>query len=57
MDPDTALADLRDIVDEVHNGTVDSHTDAMISMAELFDGLDGWISKGGFLPSAWKRDG
>jgi hypothetical protein len=62
MDPNTALANLRsalrraakrmdDDTDDarfcvVPNGTV---SDAM----EAFAALDGWLSSGGFLPSAW----
>jgi hypothetical protein len=24
-------------------------------IAQIFDGLDGWLSEGGFLPRDWKR--
>lgn len=25
-------------------------------LAELVEGLDGWLSRGGFLPAAWERN-
>jgi len=57
MDPEVALAELREIVKEVNDGTVSSHTDAMSRMADLFDGLDGWLTNGGFKPLDWRASG
>lgn len=54
MDPEVALAELREIVKSVNDGEVGSHTDAMSRMAELFDGLDGWLTNGGFKPRDWR---
>ena len=50
MDPNETLARLRT---EMHD---EQHFDAGLVM-ELFDALDGWLSKGGFLPDAWTNGG
>lgn len=51
MDPNAALQELREAYNEVQDGTL------TIEDAErfvvLFDGLDNWLSEGGFLPSDW----
>lgn len=50
MDPDAALAEIRELVDRIK--AADSrHT--VQRLAELVDGLDQWLSRGGFLPAAW----
>ena len=54
MDPDAALKEMRALVEEVLNDD-DPSEDSAERMSELFDGLDGWISKGGFLPQDWQR--
>jgi hypothetical protein len=43
MDPNATLAAIRIAIANHHDDDV----------AELFDALDGWISRGGFLPSDW----
>ena len=57
MDPDAALRRIRQIVREVQQGndTDDAsvHLDALIDQC---DGLDEWLSRGGFLPMAWDTD-
>lgn len=55
MDPNAALEELRSWVD----GDLSSRPapERAERMAELFDGLDGWLSKGGFLPDAWTNGG
>lgn len=54
MDPNANLAELRALVkanaDAEH---VSDHDTAR--MIELVDAIDGWMSKGGFLPAAWER--
>jgi hypothetical protein len=55
MDPDAALDELRSWVDGDNSGHPAS--ERADRMAELFDGLDGWLSKGGFLPDAWCNGG
>lgn len=59
MDPDAALRELRAIVavvlaepDDI--GGEDARAD-LVRACEVFDGIDGWIGKGGFLPAAWSR--
>jgi hypothetical protein len=63
MDPDAALARLRELldpakVDAVLNdiNTQDGHAEHLLNEAcDVFSGLDDWISKGGALPKAWER--
>jgi hypothetical protein len=64
MDPNANLAELRRLVarfmqawDEAdeETGAVTIDTDDALRMAELVEALDGWLSKGGFLPAAWSR--
>lgn len=55
MDPNEALKLARAAVQDYR----DNHpaNDAADALAEAFEALDGWLSKGGFLPAAWaKRD-
>lgn len=56
MDPDAALATARSAIAAIRKGE-DSHgefmTDAHDDLADAFEALDGWITKGGFLPAAW----
>lgn len=68
MDPNSALANLRRAVWEMHrlNGSADGHGKltpgnqtlyeaAANDLAETAKALDEWLSRGGFLPSAWER--
>jgi hypothetical protein len=49
MDPDAALREIRALVHEqLHGDKPDPDR-----LAELIDGLDGWLDRGGFLPRAW----
>lgn len=52
MDPNAALKQLRELadIDAYHNMTAIEGQEFI----ELFKALDDWISKGGFLPEAWK---
>jgi hypothetical protein len=43
MDPDKTLADIRHAI---RNGEVDT-------VFDLFEGLDDWLTKGGFPPNDW----
>ena len=58
MDPDTNLGEQREIIarmnEAAHKDPDDFDADVM-RLAELMEALDGWISKGGFLPKAWQR--
>jgi hypothetical protein len=32
------------------------HSFGAVQLAELVEALDGWITKGGFLPDRWRKD-
>jgi hypothetical protein len=54
VDPDACLEELRALVRAVQNGDVDENTSHEgVRLAELFYGLDCWLSAGGFLPGDW----
>jgi hypothetical protein len=60
MDPDVALDELRELAEQLRDLGPEQALDDLgdISrMVELFNGLDGWLSKGGFLPAAWTNEG
>jgi len=51
VDPDVALKELR----ELTNKGMDLSDDEIERVVELFQGLDNWVSKGGYLPKEWRR--
>ena len=51
MDPNAALTEIREIT---ARATAGKSFDAD-KLAELVDGLDQWLSRGGFRPDAWNR--
>ena len=54
MDPDTALARIRELAARADEDLGESDAAAMLSeLAKLVESLDGWLSSGGFLPRAW----
>lgn len=53
MDPNAALAEIRELVAKIDSPDW-HHTDAS-RLCDLVDGLDQWMSRGGFLPVAWAR--
>ena len=63
MDPDEALRQIRLLVKQmqveddvpVSAGTRPEFTQHARDLMEAVDGLDTWISGGGFLPTAWKE--
>lgn len=55
MDPNAALAELRDIFTDIDTYSVEVAADKMSRAADLFDGLDNWLNRKGFLPDAWQR--
>jgi hypothetical protein len=57
MDPDANLAELRRIATRVLAAPSIEEIDCADAerIADLVDALDGWLSRGGFLPDAWKR--
>jgi hypothetical protein len=57
VDPEQALKNARDACErivETEPGTV-ARDDAAADLAEAFDALDSWLSRGGFLPRDWAR--
>ena len=56
MDPNEALKNARALAAAIlkDGETWDSATRAE-ELANAFEALDEWLSKGGFLPEAWKR--
>lgn len=50
MDPNTALANLRNMMKA---RVFQSHPHA-VTAREAFEALDGWLSRGGFLPDDWQ---
>lgn len=53
MDPNALLERIRELVAATFVSEDGSYAD---DLAGAFDDLDEWLSKGGFLPSAWKRE-
>lgn len=53
MDPDTCLAEMRELAKDILEDETDH--EAAICLAERFEALDGWLSRKGYLPVAWKR--
>lgn len=54
MDPNETIRRIRVIVDRMDiEGSIDPSLQSML--VDLWRGLDGWLSKGNFLPSDWKR--
>jgi hypothetical protein len=59
MDPDEVLAQLRRVAARVtteyfQQATTTPVEDDALELAEVGRALDGWLSKGGFLPRAWE---
>lgn len=55
MDPNAALATMRRLLGgRDADGNWYSESEAQ-DFADLFEGLDEWISNGGFLPSEWRN--
>lgn len=60
MDPNTALSNLRNLTAMVINTENLEHSDQLDlldSLAEQVEALDEWLTRGGFLPSAWQSQG
>jgi hypothetical protein len=62
VDPEETLEELRNMsaeimknADSVHPPTHNWLAGAAVELAEKFQAMDEWISKGGFLPKAWTR--
>ncbi len=56
MDPNATLDELRKRMAELGNtGSFEWEFLELDRMVELFQSLDQWISKGGFLPADWNK--
>lgn len=55
MDPNEALARIRRMVDQIIAQPSTATSDDAIALAEVVEGLDHWIARGGFLPEAWAK--
>jgi hypothetical protein len=58
MDPDEALNKLRSILRELEERLETGFTNAeddVSTLIDVFQGLDDWLKKGGFLPKDWER--
>lgn len=53
MDPDAVLAKIREILQQ-HPERFDDERFA--ELANSIEALDYWLSRGGFLPQAWRRE-
>jgi hypothetical protein len=58
MDPEQALRDARAALRMIRSGQADTQgmAEATEELANAFEDLDGWLSKGGFLPKAWNTE-
>ncbi len=59
MDPNTTLARLTELLDSFavdrESGDAEAIFDRLSEACDVFDGLKGWISRGGALPDEWVR--
>ena len=55
MDPTECLAEIRRLTAKRNNDPSSFDTVDAAMLCELVDGLDAWLTKGGFLPSQWRR--
>jgi len=58
MDPNTALAEIREQIEEFEGLSEDNFVDALRAadvIVERFKALDEWLTGGGFRPTAWHR--
>lgn len=59
MDPDVALANAREAARQMEGfrdetGVGLTSVTAAVELLEAFEALDEWLTKGGFLPKAWR---
>lgn len=53
MDPDAALAQIRELIVKHQTSSEEISTSDAAELVELVDSLDEWMTKGGFLPTEW----
>jgi len=52
MDPNAIVEEMRELYNEVQDS--EDPLGAAIRVVELFDDLDSWLVRGGFLPHDWE---
>lgn len=66
MDPNANLEEQLELVarllyeeaeDDIDEDYLQDRADMAIRLAELVEALNGWITRGGFLPRAWNNKG
>jgi hypothetical protein len=62
MDPNATLDLMRKFATKIHTEYQDIDGDGIDQddaeyLASLIESLDRWLSRGGFLPKAWEREG
>jgi len=56
VDPNEALRELRRIMTQLDKAQAAWEVEQLAERAaDVFGGLDDWLSKGGFLPDEWRR--
>jgi hypothetical protein len=53
MDPNATLIEIRQLTKALLEGDSRDIVRDGERLAELFDGLDGWLTRAGFLPTDW----
>ena len=54
MDPNTALAEIRDLIAKTYTADGPAAEDSCRRLYDVVEALDEWLSQGGFLPDAWR---
>ena len=63
MDPDKALANIRELADDLSNRAVnlndnddvEGYLNDVFELTDRIHALDEWIMRGGFLPKDWSK--
>ena len=53
MDPNETLDAIRRVIKRINEG--ESQSDDFEGICDLFEAFDEWMSKGGFLPTDWRK--
>ena len=56
MDPNEALKNARAALAMIRARPISTEDGAYEQFTDAFEALDGWLSKGGFLPDAWELE-
>lgn len=55
MDPNANLDEMLELSKQLLAGELTYPDEAAVRLAELIEGLDHWITGGGFLPERWQQ--